>query len=211
MTDPLNFEGPIPNAVVYMVEDFLKTPVASDGGWVDITDEDWKMLHEIVHSIIEAKFQRDCDNDQSVGFALCNRKNGSMETIRVPYTLESPQDMEQAVHAMGHAASIIDRLSKTVSYMMSTKRLRVERGIKMQAVTSFLASYGHIRAYARVDGWLKSDGSGLFIGKDDSVWEPLGLTCAELQAVYRDNLGNGRSNDMLDETLINATKCMEGN
>lgn len=210
MPEPLNYEGPLPDDVIKLVSKFLETPIESDGGWPEIPDEEWKMLHEVFYQIIEAKFQRDCDSDQGVEFELCNRKKHRMQSLRIPYTTKTDTDMEQAAHAIGHAANIVDQLSRQMSFAMSDRRRADARKKKMCAVIGFLASNGHIRAHNRVVEYVSGqDGRGLFIGKDDDVWAPLGLTASELHTVYREN--TGRTTEALDEVLINAANCMMDN
>lgn len=215
MTDvpePLNCEGPMAADVVQMVSDFLKNPIESDGGYVDIPDEEWKMLHEIVYSIIEAKFQRDCDHDQTVEYELCNRKHGRMETIRMPYKLDTPAGMEQATHAIGMAGSIIDRLSRSMGFQLSEQRRANARKQKMQPVINFLARNGYIPAHDRVRDFV--EGSVLHIGKDDTVWSPLGLSCADLRDLIHNRSGKMTTREHIEDIedyLLNATNYMEGN
>lgn len=213
MTEPLNYEGPLAADVVKLVEDFLKTPVTTDDGWPELTTKDWKGLHEVFYQILEAKFQRDCDNDQGIEYALCDRKNGTMQTIQIPYGYESDEDVEQMMSAMGVAAGIIDRGTRLIGHNMAERRIReqrhVERMEKMRPVLDFLKDTGANMAWNRITDMLNpAEKRGLFIGKADDVWMPLGLTAKEIHDCARDFKGK---QDRVDTLLIEAVQKIKGN
>jgi len=207
--EPINYEGPLPQDVVSRVSDFLKDPVTTDGDWPVVTDPVWLELHEVVYNIIEAKFQRDCDNDQVIEFAMCNRKRNRMHAITVPYHTRTPEEMEHAMYAIGTASQIIDQLQKNIAYTLGEQRRQAARLLKMKPVTDFLASNGHIVALERVRTFV--NGGSLFIGSDASVWDCLGLTTFALVTAHRDNYGNHNLYDIIDQVLIDAVAKTEGN
>jgi len=210
--EPLNYEGPLAADVVQRVSDFLRKPVENDtGGWTEVSREDWTELVEIFGDILDAKFERDPDGDHTIEFDTCHRQYGRMEVVRVPYNVATDADMERAVHAIRMASGIVERLSHTMSFTIAERRRADARLKKMKVVTNFCASNGHIRAHDRIQDYITGENSSLFVGTDDSVWAPLGLTCAELKQVIKDNLGRGQLHDEVDKVLINAANCMEGN
>ena len=130
-----------------------------------------------------------------------------MHALRIPHTTKTDADMEQAVNGIEHAASIIDKLSRQISFTMSYRRRNNARQKKMAVVIDFLASNGYIEAHNRVAKYVSGqEGGYLFIGKNDDVWAPLGLTTAELHTICHNN--GGRTIEALDETLINAANHM---
>lgn len=210
--EPLNYDGPFPADVVKRVEKFLETPVENDtGGWTEVSREDWLELVEIFEDILDVKFERDPDGDHTIQFETCHRQHGRMEVIPVPYKLDTDADMEKGVQAMRMASGIIERLTHTMGFTLSDRRRADARRKKMQPVINFCASNGHIRAHDRVVDYVTGEGTNLFVGRDDTVWAPLGLTCAELKAVISDNIGRHDLYTKVDDVLLNAVNCMEGN
>lgn len=208
MSEPLNYEGPLPEDVVARVSKFLETPVTTDDGWPIIPDEEWTELHHVIQDIIEAKFQRDCDNDQGVEYAICNRKNGRMEVLVVPYECETDKDMEHAAFTAQMANSIAEQMMKRIGYTLSTLARANARKKKFDDVLGFLASNGHITAWDRVKNMLDGDERGLFIGSKDEVWAPLGLTAQDIHNCARDFKG---PRDRIDTLLIEAVEKVKGN
>lgn len=211
MAEPLNYEGPLPDAVVARVAKFLETPVTTDDGWPEIPQDDWSELHGVIQDIIEAKFQRDCDNDQGVEYTLCNRRHGRAEVIHVPYQTHTDADMETALFAISIASGIVEQLTRSMSFTVGERRRADARMKKMRPVVDFCASNGHIRAHDRILDFIEGRANNLFVGQDDTVWAPLGLSCAELRAVIDANIGKRQLFDEQDNTLLNAVNCMEGN
>ena len=210
-TEPLNHEGPMAADVVQLVSDFLRKPITTDGDWPVLSDEDWKEIHEVFYQIIEAKFQRDCDNDQVIEYALCNRKNNTMSVINVPYDLSTDKDMERGMHAISTASGIIERLTHTMGFVLSDRRRETIRRKKMEPVLQFCAPNGHRPPGDRIKNFVEGDSpSGLFIGNDDTVWEPLGLTCVELKQVLNDNIGVRNMRENIEDFLIDAVNRKKG-
>jgi len=59
---------------------------SEDGGWARVTKEDRGLLHQIVLTLIELKFDRDPDGDLPVEFDLVNRNAGYMPPFQyIPY------------------------------------------------------------------------------------------------------------------------------
>jgi len=209
MSEPLNYEGPLPDDVVSRVAAFLETPIRTDGDWLEITEEDWKELHLVIQDIIEAKFQRDCDGDHTVEYALCNRKLGRLETIQVPYHTETDADMEKAMFAISRASGIVENMSRTMSFTLGERRRTCARVKRMQPVLSFLNKNGAKMAYHRVEDYITGERQNLFIGRADDVWEPLGLTCSELNDTFNEYLGRSNLYQKIDQLLLDAVRKME--
>jgi hypothetical protein len=208
MSDPLNYEGPTTEETKAVVDEFLKNPIKTDGDWPVLTDEDWKELHNVFYHIIEAKFQRDCDNDQVVDYAICNRKKQRMNVITVPYNCETDADMELMSFAAQQASGLVEQALKQIGFTMSERRRAQRRYTEFEDLLGFLASNGYIRAWQRVQGMLNERKSTLSIGRDDSTWEPLGLTCKDIQDCHHDFGGN---RDRLDTLLLNAFAKVKDN
>lgn len=210
--EPLNYEGPLAADVVQRVSTFLLSPVRNEtGGWTDVSREDWTELVEIFRDILDAKFERDPDGDHTIQFETCHRQQGRMQVVHMPYSMDTPADMERAAHAISMASGIIEQLSRSMGFTIADQRRADARMKKMQPVLNFCASNGHIVAHNRIKDYLTGESGNLFVGTDESVWAPLGLACAELKQIIRDNLGQARLQDEVDNALLNAVACMEGN
>jgi hypothetical protein len=55
------------------------------GGWAEVTDDDMQELRSIFNEIIALKVGLDADRDQTIEFALCNRRKGRMTPLDQPY------------------------------------------------------------------------------------------------------------------------------
>lgn len=209
MTEPLNYEGPLPAEVVARVEDFLKTPIeCDDDSWPIIPKDVWHELHDVFYLIIEAKFQRDCDNDQGVELALCDRKKNRMEALYIPYDCVSDADIEKAAFSAEIAASVSEQIMKRIGFTLSTRARANVRKDKFKDVLGFLAPNGHIQAWQRIKDMLDGEERGLYIGSKDDVWAPLGLTAKEIHDCARDFKGK---QDRVDTLLIEAVQKIKGN
>lgn len=207
MSEALNYEGPTTEETLAVVTKFLETPVETDGDWPVVSDEDWQGLHDVFYHIIEAKFQRDCDHDQVVEYAICNRKKNRMHAIALPYNCETDADMEHMSFAAQQASAIVEQALKQIGFTMAERRRAQKRHTAFEDLLFFLASNGHIRAWQRVREMLNERKSTLSIGRDDSTWEPLGITCQDIQDCHHDFKGK---RDRLDTFLLEAYAKIEG-
>jgi hypothetical protein len=56
-----------------LIETFLYEKRFSDGSWAEVKPEDISVLHKIIQSLLELKFQRDADGDLPIEWALVDR------------------------------------------------------------------------------------------------------------------------------------------
>lgn len=61
------------NSLRLAIEDFLKEPRTSNGGWVEVTAKDMTKLEKVCTQLREAKCSRDPDGDIPIEFDLVNR------------------------------------------------------------------------------------------------------------------------------------------
>lgn len=67
--------------VVTKVRTFLAELKSESGDWPEVTQDELTDLYELVSDILDAKFERDCDNDQVINFRLYDRRT----TFPLPY------------------------------------------------------------------------------------------------------------------------------
>lgn len=207
MSKPLNHGGKTAEEVVRMVEGYLKTPVkTSDDGWAPVTHDDIHQLHKVINALIDAKFERDVDGDHTVEYAVCNRRYGYMHVIQSPYHAETDEDKRKMLRAIGTAASLTEHLTRSLEFEVTEKIDAKKRQEKMSPVVEFLRATDCEDACLRVEQYITGNGE-LFVGTRDEVWKTLGLTCAEIKQVKKDNHGQ-RYRNAVDDLLLNAAKTM---
>jgi len=230
MPEPLNYEGPTADAVVTKVKAFLENPILEqDASWPPVTDDDLRELSEVFADILEAKYQRDCDGDMVIDFALNRRNWGRMYTLREPHTHREELDIEDAMRSMSYAAAvagdIIKRQADLIGMQERGKRKTAEWRDKCGDILVFCAMMrGHVRAEGKantpkarlafkLEEWTRKSAlygtPNLTVGHNDEVWAPLGLTCEEINVVQGDS--RQRPNDLFDLINTATTKWMEEN
>lgn len=205
---PLNREGPTSEEVVKMVEGYLKTPIKSDGDFPEVTDDDMDQLYKVFNAILEAKFERDCDNDMVINFVAYSHNKGVMHTIFVPHDMTSDLNLLDALRSQQIALSVAEQISRRAERPVIDKIMRERRQEKMAPVFEFLRAAGSDDALHRVETYISGEENNLFVGVRDEVWSALGLTCAEIKQTQSDNYG-ARYHDAVEDLLLNAVKRME--
>jgi hypothetical protein len=99
------------------IKEFLKDgPVINDGGWTPVTDADISELHEIIGGLLDLKFERDCDSDQTVEYYLLDRNKGSALFEVIPYLVkyDAPiSDRLTYITDLSHTAKYLTSMAET--------------------------------------------------------------------------------------------------
>jgi hypothetical protein len=76
-----------------LVNTFLADHRESRGGWAQVTDGDITLLDAIIGKLIDAKSDRDPDNDRTIEYRVINRRQfRGMPFMLVPYEREHEDD-----------------------------------------------------------------------------------------------------------------------
>ncbi len=104
----------IPAEVYVNIEKFLKERRESTGGWAPVTDEDMELFHEVIYSLIEAKWGADPDGDRPVQYKLIDRtKCWPLHFRPVPYGHKRGSREEEFEAAMTNLSIAMDFVQKT--------------------------------------------------------------------------------------------------
>lgn len=108
-----------------MVDEFLAERVKTDGGsWPEVSDKDFNALYNLFDAIVDAKFERDCDGDSVINFAVVNRKQHMpIHHYPVGYTHKAKSVAELLRIADLHqvkAQSAAEQVGKTLWYLKHT-------------------------------------------------------------------------------------------
>ena len=194
---PLNYEGPTASEVVKKLGVFLTKPVrAEDSEWPKVTDEHLRELYHMFHAIIEAKYERDCDSDMVVEFALGRRNYGSLMAVNLPHSPE--KDLEDAFDALAMAGAISEAANRMITgkLRMIEAEKRRKREWKEKCAVLVEAANGPLKGTRVARSLLEwSEGGTLFTGwsvrrgvlGDTDQWEPLGLTAKYVCEAYNDH------------------------
>lgn len=205
--EPLNHNGPLAEEVVAAVAAYLENPIrCEDSGWPPVTHTDVHELNDIIAMILEAKFENDCDGDMVIQYATASRRAGTLYTIQAPHEIETDEDFERGLSSLMYMNSVVKSLTDRLHFEMNlrTQNRKAWRSIKpIAAMAIKLRQTGHKAAGERLKAWCDAfdayGGKSLFIGTKDEVWEPLGVTCKELEG-YR---SDGRlRNEKMKEFLL---------
>lgn len=214
MSDPLNLEGPTKQQVLDRVAAFLETPVeAEDGGasWPVVPDEVLHELYAVFSDILEAKFERDCDQDMVIEYAIGDRSKDSLMYVHIPH---KPLDnIEQAMHSVSIASGIMEATTKRVcgSVQMQAAEERRKREWTEKCSNIVAAADGPLsgtRLETALVRW--SMGDRLFTGYsprrgllgESDMWEPLGMTAKAVHEAYHDRMDRTQPFDDIEAACI---------
>jgi hypothetical protein len=217
MIEPLNSEGPTADEVITKLTEYLAEPImAEDASWPAVTGEDTNELGDLIWSILEAKFQRDCDNDMVMEFAVSRRNRGTLHTFTTPHNATTDEDRLDVVRTIESMGDTVARLTKRLAFEYEQRILVARARHKTEPVAlvaSILDGQGHRTMARRLTAWIETlDGFGpgtLYVGLEDDLWAPLGVTTADLKEAVRDNYN--KRDGYINFMVATAEKYLEEN
>lgn len=109
-----------------LIEAFLKERSKSDGGFAPVGEKDTEQLSNIMHALLEAKYQKDPDGDLPINLYVIDRTvYEPMHYFPLPYSHKA-KDMDDLFHilnlASGNAQMAADRVDQIVKTIQITRR-----------------------------------------------------------------------------------------
>lgn len=117
-----------------LLDEFLTERVESDGGsWPEVSDKDFQALHELFEAIVDAKFERDCDGDSVINFAVVNRKKHMpLHHMPIGYTHKAKSLADLIRIANLHQCKVSgasEQVNKTLWYIRHTLEEAEKKGM----------------------------------------------------------------------------------
>jgi len=114
--------------VVTTLRSFLSEQKSGDGEWPVVTQDELHDLYGLVVDILDAKFERDCDNDQVINFQMYDRRT----TFPLPYTpvmkVDEHTSFKEVLSSINDAVGVSEQytgyakqISNTMNYYMNDK------------------------------------------------------------------------------------------
>lgn len=116
------------NKLHKMLDDLGPRRRVKDGGFAEVTEEDLLKLSKLFYAILEAKFEKDYDNDLPVEFKIINRRKYEHSSfLPIPYTfraesLEKLTEIQDAALCnLGIATDVVKRIQRLIMYELLQK------------------------------------------------------------------------------------------
>jgi hypothetical protein len=127
-----------------MLDTFLAECAGGNGSWPEVSKKDFNALHELVGTIIDAKWKRDCDGDSVINFTFVNRKEYAplhFQPVRYEHKAKTTKDLMRIVSdRASDVRGAAESLDRSMNYLRINNEEAEKKGMTLDA---YLAAQRH--------------------------------------------------------------------
>ena len=119
---------PIKEEIHTRLNKFLEVQKLSDGGYAEVSNEEFSELSELINDIIHLKYEMDCDGDIPIEFALTDRnKYERSRFFPMPYT-HNATTLKELIDALSCAEYNLATAQTQIKNIVNSIRWLIQDG-----------------------------------------------------------------------------------